>query len=104
MRPSNQHEINLRNLAVAVLNYRDLSAGNVRHFNTKNVELTSFPITKNGRGVTINYRPPEGRTHSVFVCHSRREGTETLLYLPGIWESDLKQLAADARPKLKAAS
>ena len=68
--------------------------------------ITSASVgpTKNGRGVTINYRPPEGRTHSVFVCHSRREGTETLLYLPGIWESDLKQLAADARPKLKAAS
>jgi hypothetical protein len=97
---SSNHEINLRDMAVRILNTRFFSGdGRIRSFSTAGVEITTFPIAK-GRGLTINHRTPDTRPRSVFVVHTRsNEPAKTLLYVAGSWEECIVQLAAEARPR-----
>jgi hypothetical protein len=94
MRRAKDHEIMIRNLSRAVLSARGIENGGVRSFDDgRAVTITEFPV-RQGAGITINYRQPgTGKTQNVFCLHQRKNEATLLVYVPGFWETALRQLA-----------
>jgi len=96
MRPAKNHEITIQNLSRAVLGARGSENGSVRSFDDgRAVTIIEFPVQQ-GAGITINYRHPvTGKTRNVFCLHQRKDEATLLVYVPGFWETALRQLAAE---------
>ena len=96
MRPAKEHEITIRNLSHAVLGARGSENGSVRSFDDgRAVTIIEFPVQQ-GAGITINYRHPvTGKTRNVFCLHQREDKATLHVYVPGFWETALRQLAAE---------
>jgi hypothetical protein len=101
MRLANQYEIGLSILAIRILNTRFHGGdeNKIRSVDNADIEITSFPIG-NGRGLSINHCKPNARPRNVFVLHHRRsQQPQTLCFIAGPWEENLKQLAAETKPR-----
>jgi hypothetical protein len=98
MRPATDGEIELRDLAIRILDERGIDIGTARGFNDddRGIEITRFEAPQGARGLTINHRRPTGKAVSVFVIHwgGKNRQTLTLCHVSGSWEEQLKQLAA----------
>ena len=96
MRLAKDHEITIRDLSRAVLGARGSENGSVRSFDDgRAVTITEFPV-RQGAGITINYRQPgTGKTRNVFCLHQRKDKATLHVYVPGFWETALRQLAAE---------
>ena len=96
MRPAKDHEITIRNLSRAVLGARGSENGSVRSFDDgRAVTIIEFPV-RQGAGITINYRHPvTGKARNVFCLHERKDKATLHVYVPGFWETALRQLAAE---------
>lgn len=98
MRPSNENDLAIRNLALIVLNEKGTDSGDIRSFEDQSISITRFPVKNGGKGLTINYRAPGAKLVSVFVLHWGRKtgGAMTLCRVGGRWEDQLRKLAMES--------
>ena len=104
MRPSNENDLAIRNLALIVLNEKGVDSGNIRSFEDRSISITRFPAKNGGKGITINYRGPGAKPISVFVLvwgGRKTGGAMTLCHVGGSWDVMLRRLAMDCAPNAR---
>ena len=100
MRPSNEDDLAIRNLAITVLNEHGTNVGAARRFDDddRGLEITRFEAPHGTHGLTINHRGPGRKAVSVFVIHwgGKNRQTLTLCHVGGPWEDQLRRVAAES--------